>query len=169
VGRPRKPIEQKALAGNPGKRNLPVPVAFVPGMVAIPEPPDGLEPAGERFWADVWTAGSVWLSPQLDYATVELASRTFDEIAIYRRALAVGPLLTEPIVSPSGKQVGTRFVANPAAKMLRDAEASLLKWLVVLAIPPTSRAVLGLVQVKAQSSLEQLMRGRNQPVVIDLD
>lgn len=114
---------------------------------------------GNGSGPDVWTTGQVWLSPQLDYALVELAARTFNEIVVYRRALAAGPLLQEPIVSASGKQVGTRVVSNPAARMLWDAEVSLFKWLIVLAAPPTSRAVLGLVRVKAKSSLEELLRG----------
>jgi hypothetical protein len=32
MARLRKPVEQKLLAGNPGKRNLPVPVETVPGI-----------------------------------------------------------------------------------------------------------------------------------------
>lgn len=169
MGRTPKPTEAKRLAGNPGKRNLPVPAATVPGVDQIPRAPAGLETAGRRFWRDIWTAGRVWLSPQLDAATVELAARTFDEIGRYRKALAAGPLLREPIVSASGKVVGERFVPNPAEVMLRRAERQLERWLIVLAIPPTARATLGLIEVRAQSGLEELLRQRNQPQTVELE
>jgi hypothetical protein len=63
------------------------------------------------------------LTPGLDTSTVELACRTLDDIVNLRAVVAEhGSVLQEPISTPSGKIVGTRMVANPAVKMLRDAE-----------------------------------------------
>lgn len=162
MGRTPKPPEQKARLGNPGGRSLPVPIAMIPGQVAIPQLPDGLEDAGEKFWRDLWSVGTAWLSPQIDGVIVEAAARLLDEMNVYRRALAAGPFFKEPIVSASGKEMGTRFVPNPAAKMLRSAEAQLERWLVRLCVPPAERARLGLVQVATQSKLDELLSRRGQ-------
>ena len=169
MGRPPKPIEQKRRLGNPGRRDLPVPLYEIEPVVKIPTAPRGLQASGRRFWKDTWTAGSAWLSPRLDYAVVELAARSFDEVRAYRDILAKGSLLQEPITTASGKVVGTRFVPNPAEMMLRRAERQLERWLVELAIPPIARARLGLVQVKAQSKLEALMAGGSRERAIDDD
>lgn len=168
-----KPIEQKLKEGNPGRRPLPEPVAVIPGMMAVPEPPRGLQAAGKRFWSDTWSVGSAWLSPQLDYSTVELAARAFDEVTTYRKQAMREHTIKEPLFSPSGKLMGERIVPSPVVKLLRDAEKQLQQWLMILAIPPVSRARLGLVQVKTQSKLEELLaKQRSQAIdaeVVDDD
>jgi P27 family predicted phage terminase small subunit len=171
MGAQPKPIEAKLLAGNPGKRPLPAPIAVVPGLTEIPDPPAHLDVAGRRFWDDVWVACHAWISPEIDYGVVETVSKLYDECADYESALVEhGALIEEPINSATGKIVGTRQVANPAAKMLRQARAELERWLVLLAIPPTARARLGLVQVKTQSTLEELLARRaHADHVIDVE
>jgi hypothetical protein len=109
----------------------------------------------------VWVAGAVWLTPALDSSTVELACRTLDDIVNLRTVIAKhGSVLEEPISTPSGKIVGTRMAANPAVKMLRDAERQYERWLIALSIPPGARASLGWVQVKAEGKLDALMATR---------
>jgi hypothetical protein len=170
AGRPRVPIEKRRLAGNPSHRNLPAPLEWVDGIVEVPPAPSGLQAPGKRYWASIWVAGKTWLSPGLDFDTVELAARTFDEIARYRRLLAKhGYMVSTPIISPTtGAVLGKRLAVNPVIKPLRSAEAQLLKWLVALAIPPTSRAALGLVQVRAMTGLETMLKQRNAPVVVEM-
>lgn len=163
VGRPPKPVEVRRRAGNPGKRPLPEPKTALPAANGVPRTPNGLKTPGKRLWGQVWALGQAWLTPGLDYNTVELAARAFDEIADYRADLArYGRLLEEPIATPSGEIVGTRLVANPAEGMLRRAEKQLAGWLSALALTPTDRARLGLAQVKAQSKLEELTARRRQ-------
>jgi hypothetical protein len=97
----------------------------------------------------------------LDSALVELAARTLDDIVRLREHIAAhGAVVEEPIATPAGKVMGTRMVANPAVKMLRDAERQLERWLMALAIPPGARAALGWAQVKTESKLEALMAQR---------
>jgi P27 family predicted phage terminase small subunit len=106
------------------------------------------------------------LSPAMDYPTVELAARTFDELAKYRRLVEKhGVLLQEPIVTPTGAVVGERWVPNPVVKMMRDAEKTLERWLVELGLTPSARARLGLVQVKAESKLDALIASRQARAV----
>jgi hypothetical protein len=99
----------------------------------------------------------------LDSTTVELAARTLDDIVSLREHLAEhGAVLEESIATPAGKLVRTRTVANPAMRMLRDAERQLERWLMVLSIPPGARAALGWAQVKTESKLEALMAQRRR-------
>jgi hypothetical protein len=84
-----------------------------------------------------------------------------DDIVRLREYIAAhGAVVEEPIVTPAGKVMGTRMVANPAVKMLRDAERQLERWLMALSIPPGARAGLGWAQVKTESKLEALMATR---------
>lgn len=162
MGRPPKPIEVKRRAGNPGKRALPAPVVALPAAVSPPEPPDGLSAFGQQFWSDVWSRGAAWLTPALDLGTVELAARLFDDIAAYRQEIADrGRVIEEPILW-QGEVVpdAVKLAPNPAVKMLREAERSLLAYLIDLGFTPTARAKLGLTTVKAESKLEALARAR---------
>jgi len=163
MGRPPKPVEQKRRTGNPGQRPLPEPVQWLPpAPVGGPPVPDGLSEAGRRFWVDVWQAGAPWLSPAIDLDTVALAARLFDDATAFREEIAArGRLIEEPMLYQGEIVVdAVKVVANPAVKMLRDAEKSLLAYLIDLGFTPTARARLGLAQVKAQSKLEQLARER---------
>lgn len=162
MGRPPVPNEVKARRGTLRPDRVPEPQAYLPALADIPPAPRGLSPKARQLWVDIWEGARSWATQGLDNALVESTCRVYDEIAQLRRVLAQrGPLLEEVIVSPKGDVVGTKLVANPAAKMLRDAEKQWTAYLVLLAIPPTERARLGLVQVKAQSKLEALIAARN--------
>jgi P27 family predicted phage terminase small subunit len=167
TGRPPKPIEQKRRAGNPGKRALPKPsqmLALAPADKAPPVPMT-LQATGRRLWADIWGGpAKVWLARDVDFVRVSTVCHVSDEIATLRNAVVkLGPLLEEPIITPTGVVTGeTKVVANPAVKMLRDAEKSLREDLTALGFDPVSRARLGLAEVKRQSILEQLLSGDNR-------
>jgi P27 family predicted phage terminase small subunit len=158
VGRPPKPVEQKRRAGNPGKRKLPEPVSGLPAAAGVPATPAGLLAPGKRFWADVWRYGQAWISPGLDSGVVELAARAFDEVHAHRRDVArYGRIIEEPVLHLGEVVAGVvHLKPNPAIKSQRDAERNLERWLVLLGIPPISRAHLGLAKVKVQSKLQEL-------------
>ena len=165
TGRPPKPVEVHRRNGNPSRRHLPEPVVVLPpAPVGGPIPPEGLGDTGRRFWVDAWQAGSAWLSPAIDFGTVELAARTFDEIVGHRQEIAARGAVIESPIMYKGEAVPEVYELkpNPAMKMLRDAEKSLLAILIELGFTPSARARLGLVQVKAQSKLEQLARAREE-------
>jgi hypothetical protein len=67
-GRPPKPIEQKRLTGNPGKRTLPdqKELVLLPSAYNIPEPNRPLGSAGTELWERIWGMGQTWLSPLTD-------------------------------------------------------------------------------------------------------
>lgn len=163
-GRPAKPVEVKRALGNPGRRPLPEPVAYLAPVGEIPKPPAGLRAGGKRLWAEIWSAAQIWVNVGLDAGMVEQTCRLWDDMGALRREVSRhGHLLSEPIVTPTGVEVGTRLVANPAVKMLRDAETQWRSCMADLCIPPAARARLGLVQVKAaaeKSKLEQIFERR---------
>lgn len=165
-GRPPKPIEVKRRNGNPGKRALPKrgsSAALEPVGPNLPAVPIALQVHGRGTWTTIWTGGQAWLSPRVDLIRVETVCRLVDDLASYREyVFKLGPLLEEPIVTPTGLEVGTRFVPNPAVKMLRDAEKQLDRELSALGFDPASRSKLGLAEVKKQSILETLGLGPNQ-------
>jgi P27 family predicted phage terminase small subunit len=113
------------------------------------------------MWVDVWTYCKDWISPQIDMPLVEQACKQYAEMASYRGLIAKhGAIVEVPIATPSGRIIGTGLDANPAVKMLRDAEKAFHNTMSSLGIPPTDRARLGLVKIKAESKLEQLIRLR---------
>jgi P27 family predicted phage terminase small subunit len=163
TGRPSKPVEVKRRTGNPGKRRLPVPKVTIPGALELPTFPPGLPEVSRQMWTNVWTYAKAWISPTFDQPMVETACRQWAELSEFRSLVAEhGALLKEPITTPTGLVVGERLVANPAVRMLRDAEKSFHSTMSALGIPPTDRARLGLVQIKAESKLEQLARMRTE-------
>jgi phage terminase small subunit len=102
---------------------------------------------------------------------VETVCHLSDEAATYRRLIhTAGPLLKEPIVTPSGAVVGNRIVPNPAVAMLRKVEAQMERELSNLGFNPVARSRLGLAEVKARSILEDLISGSTEVAaqVIDI-
>lgn len=165
-GRPPKPIEVKRRTGNPGKRALPkrnASTALEPVGPNLPAVPMTLQVHGRGTWAVIWTGGQAWLSPKVDLIRVETVCRLVDDLASYREYVTrLGPVLEEGLATPAGIVVGSRFVANPAVKMLRDAEKQLDRELSALGFDPASRSKLGLAEVKKQSILETLGLGPTQ-------
>lgn len=125
---------------------------LLPASTSIPEPPEDLSDDARRLWSELWTGFSGVLSAELDRATVERLCDLADERAVLRRALEEhGPLLEEPIVTPKGDVVGTRLVANPAAKQLREVDKQLTALSDRLGLSPAARARLGLTIAHAQA------------------
>lgn len=73
-----------------------------------------------------------------------------------------GPLIAEPITNALGETVGTRYVANPAVRMLRDAEKQLNRELNALGFDPTSRSRLGLAEVKTANLITEFYEKREK-------
>ena len=158
TGRPPKPLEVKRALCNPGKRPLPPrskTVALEPAT-STPPVPIALQEPGRAAWQRIWSAGERWLSPGVDWITVETVCSLVDEVTTYRSLIRrAGPLLKEPIVTPAGMVVGDKIVANPAVLLLRKAESQLEKELSSLGFNPTARSRLGLAEVKRVSIIEQ--------------
>lgn len=167
TGRPPKPIEQKRRTGNPGRRQLPSGTVALAPVEGIPPVPIELKPTGRAMWEMIWSGpASAWLSPQVDAIRVRTVAGLLDEIDTYHRLVAtLGPVLEEPIVTPSGVVVAdsARFVPNPAVRMLRDAQKQLDRELSSLGFDPTARSRLGLAEVKRESILQRLLNGDDDP------
>lgn len=147
MGRPPKPIEQKRLLGNPGKRPLPQEGSLVllPSMYEVPEPPRPLvTQAAKDLWERTWTMGQTWLSPQTDIELLLMTCEMVDE----RWNLRIKVLQDNRPEERKG---------------LRDLERQLVANLSLLGFTPTDRSRLGVAEVKKISKLEALRSARQNP------
>jgi len=140
AGRPAKPIEQKRLLGNPGKRALPDQneVVLLDPVDEIPEPPRPLLKYGRDLWDRVWGIGATWVSDKTDIELLVMTCEMIDE----RWNLRV------------------KVMQNDDARMrrgLRELDRQIVSNLSLLGFTPSDRSRLGVAEVKAKSKLEELM------------
>jgi hypothetical protein len=143
MGRPPKPIEQKRLTGNPGKRALPNPnaVQIIERADGIPEPSRPLLKYGRELWDKVWSAGINWISPTTDMELLLMTCELVDE----RWNLRIKVMQNDD----KGMRRG-----------LRELDRLIIGNLSLLGFTPTDRSRLGLAEVKAQSKYQQLMEAK---------
>lgn len=152
----RKPVEAKRRTGrSPGRdaggRKLPAPVVVLPPAPAVPDPPQSLKGHGRREWERLWTE-IPWLSPQSDLSLITrycqmadlyteiMSSITDDGLRAegYKGQLRPNPMIAQ---------------ATAMAKELRAIEQQ-------IGLTPASRCVLGFVEVKRMSKLDELAARR---------
>lgn len=138
AGRPPKPIEQKRLLGNPGKRPLPNGTLELPRASETPEPHRPLLKYGQELWDKVWDAGVNWISPNTDMELLLMTCEMVDE----RWNLRVKVMQTDDARLRRG---------------LRDLDRLIVSNLSLLGFTPSDRSKLGVAEVKAQTKLEELM------------
>jgi hypothetical protein len=143
-GRPPKPVEQKRLLGNPGKRALPKEenVQLIPMATETPDPSRPLGKPGLELWETVWSAGVAWISPSTDAEILLMTCEMVDE----RWNLRARVLKSE---DPKDRRNLTQLT-----KLIQEN-------LSLLGFTPADRTRLGVAEVKAQSKLEELMARRN--------
>jgi hypothetical protein len=140
---PPKPVEQKRLLGNPGKRALPQGSLELSGLGDSPEPLRPLGVVGEAFWVEAWGKGALWLG-RTDAWLVQLTAEMFDEREELRAILAE-------------KVAANDVNAWRDRRQLRDLERSLVTNLSLMAWTPVDRSRYGLAEVKAKSKLADFM------------
>lgn len=137
-GRPPKPIEQKRLAGNPGKRALTKgTLALLPSFYERIEPHRPLGTPGLELWNRVWDMGNSWISPKSDIELLLITCELIDERWNLRAAVM-------------------RDKRPEERKALRELDRQLIANLSLLGFSPTDRSRLGVAEVKARSKLEEL-------------
>jgi len=140
---PPKPIEQKRLIGNPGRRPLPkdaVELERLDGYVAPLRP---LGEVGSMFWDEAWGKGALWLA-RTDTWLVQVTAEMLDEREELRQILA------ERVANGDVDSWRDR-------RQLRDLERSLISNLSLMAWTPVDRSRYGLAEVKAKSKLADFM------------
>jgi len=144
MANPPKPLEQKRLTGNPGKRALPKDgqLVLMP-QVENPLPLRPLGEVGEAFWDEAWNKGQLWLG-RTDKWLVQLTAEMLDEREELRVIVAERTL--------AGDKDGWRD-----RRQLRDLERSIVANLSALAWTPVDRSRYGLAEVKAKSKLAEFM------------
>ena len=141
---PPKPVELKALQGNPGRRPIHetevVDVVF--GAAVAPE---GLGPSGLSLWATVYEAGELWVSSRTDFHLVEQVCRQMDRVAELRELW---------LVDPADRSLNTTLL---------ETEKAVQSGLSLLGFTPADRTRLGLVSARAKSKLEEIMAMKRPP------
>ena len=138
---PAKPIEQKRLLGNPGKRALPEPeIVLWAGRV---DPPDGLGSAGIALWSQVFDQGEIWISPRLDVTLLERVCRALDRAVVLEQLFDADPSDRKLVMS------------------INETDRLIMSGLGLLGFSPADRARLGLAEVKRRSKLEELQAKRD--------
>lgn len=140
AGRPPKPIEQKRMLGNPGKRPLPEQgeVQALPGISEIPDPARPLLTHGRELWDRVWSVGATWISPNTDMELLLMTCEMVDE----RWNLRIQVMQTDDPRMRRG---------------LRELDRQIVSNLSLLGFTPADRSRLGVAEVKARSRLEELL------------
>ena len=145
-GRPPLPLERKQKLGTLRPGRLPAAglteVERLPEEEGVPEPPAQLKAKGREFWSSVFANGG-WLWKGVDRHLVELTADLMDE----RQELRA---LTDQ------QPDNTRLRAA-----LRQLDKQLVSNLAHLGFTPSDRARLGLVKVRQQSKLEEMMARRH--------
>jgi len=144
-GRPPKPLEQKRLLGNPGKRALPKAdsIQVLPRAVELPEPTRPLGKPGRELWDRVWSTGVAWISPDTDSEILLMTCELIDERWNLRARVL--------------KEEDSRDRRN-----LTQLTKLIQENLSLLGFTPADRTRLGVAEVKAASKLEELMARRNE-------
>jgi hypothetical protein len=140
---PPKPIEQKRLIGNPGRRPLPKDAVELPQLSGTPVPLRPLGVTGAAFWDEAWGKGQLWLG-RTDAWLVQLTAEMLDERDELRDILA------ERVANGDTDSWRDR-------RQLRDLERSLITNLSLMAWTPVDRSRYGLAEVKAKSKLAEFM------------
>lgn len=145
AGRPSKPIEQKRLLGNPGKRALPDQgtIALIPMATSTPEPTRPLLKYGRELWDKVWDTGINWISPNTDTELLLMTCEMIDE----RWNLRVRVMTDNDPKDRRG---------------LRELDRAIVSNLSLLGFSPSDRSRLGIAEVKKMSKLEELMARKAQ-------
>jgi hypothetical protein len=145
AGRPPKPLEQKRLLGNPGKRALPneQEIVLLPQATSVPEPDRPLLKYGQEMWERIWGLGLTWISPQTDIELCLMTCEMIDERWNLRVKVMGGD---------DSKQ----------RRALRELDRMIIGNLSLLGFSPTDRMRLGVAEVKKQSKLEELLAKRQE-------
>jgi P27 family predicted phage terminase small subunit len=140
-----------------------MPSQGLPPVRSTPTPPTlGLD--GQALWDRLWRAGEKWLSPDGDYAVMELLCRATDEAEYLRRALSLGEV-PRHYVLPNGS-----FVSHPFVTQLKELRSQITAWLSALGFSPTDRARLGLAEVRTLDALDELQRRRDDRLrIVDVN
>ena len=153
MGRHPLPLEEKRRRGTLRMSRLPEngleEVPRLPIVEETPAPPEHLGPRGREFWAKAFEGGN-WLWGDIDGTLLAHTGALLDE----REELS--ELVQD-------KPDNTRLRAA-----LRQLDKQLVSNLAHLGFTPSDRARLGLVRVRQQSKLEELMaRRHNRDLVLE--
>ena len=140
MGRPARPVEQKKLLGNPGRRPIPEGGELLQLGSGYRQPIRPLTFSGRQLWDSVFEHGELWVSPTLD---VHLLQMTCEQLDRRDALLALVP------DQPNDRTLNMN---------LNDLEKAIQTNLGKLGFTPSDRSRLGFTLAKTKSKLEELQR-----------
>lgn len=151
-GPSKKPTEKKRATGNPGGKKLPAEAE----VVQLPPAPnrDPLRPlgsAGQAAWLDVWDAAGGWLA-QGDRHALQNYCEAVDEHML---------LKTQYLETVQADPDNSR--AWRMRKQLQDSHHLLRQLGADLGLSPSSRAELGVAEVRMATGMADLMQRNDEP------
>lgn len=151
TGRPPRPVEQKRLLGNPGRRPLPEEGALqaLPRAAETPEPTRPLLKYGRELWDKVWEQALNWISPNTDFELLLMTCEMVDE----RWNLRVKVMQNDDPKQRRG---------------LRELDRLIIQNLSLLGFTPADRTRLGVAEVKAMSKLDELQARKAKRVASEV-
>ena len=141
---PPKPIEQKRMLGNPGKRALPDESKTIALPVGKIDPIRPLKQPGLQLWDSVFAYGELWVSNRTDIHLLQMTCEQLDRREDLREYVTEHP------------DEWHMF------KQINDLERLISSNLGLLGFTPADRVRLGLAEAKKQSKLEELLAKRNK-------
>lgn len=140
AGRPPKPIEQKRLLGNPGKRAMPDKdtVVLLPMVDNTPDPTRPLMKYGQELWDRIWGMGATWVSDKTDIELLMMTCEMIDERWNLRAKVMNSD---DPVMRKGLRELDRQIVSN----------------LSLLGFTPTDRSRLGVAEVKAKSKMQEML------------
>lgn len=138
-----RPLEQKKLLGNPGKRPLPKGLPMIAGGYVEPARP--LDFAGAQLWEAAMTTGEQWIARNSDTQLLLLTCEQMD-----RRS---------QLISKIEETQEWRLY-----RALHDLEKMISQNLSLLGFTPADRTRMGVAEVKVASKLEELMERKAKRV-----
>ena len=143
AGRPAKPVEQKLLLGNPGRR--PINAVEISGLSSgYVEPIRPLVYSGKQLWDSVFSEGELWVSSRTDIHLLQLTAEQLD-----RRDYLLSLYPNEP----NDRTLNMN---------LNDLEKQITSNLGLLGFTPSDRSRLGFTIAKTESKLEQLRKMKDK-------
>jgi P27 family predicted phage terminase small subunit len=136
-GPSKMPLEKQRALGNPSHAKAVAPQYVLPGLAAVPTPPEALQTAGRDAWQLIWSS-TPYLNYQRDGYWVELFAANEDEIAFYRSQIAAdGPTSTGSM---------GQMVAHPLIAEVRKLQTQQLAIRRELGLSPSASAKLDAFQ-----------------------
>lgn len=163
-GRKPKPVEQRELEGNAGKRPLPEPVLIGgrPELADLAVPPSTLPEDAQEFWEEtVAMLVEVGMIDRVDVPVLEQLAVQYARIRGAQRVIAEFGYFAKGSTG--------QVVEHPALKIEREATGMFLRIAEHYGLTPVARTRLGLAELHRRSLESEMQSALGEPTLTAID